>query len=297
MSDNPKDASDRQPEQAIQIPENYGNPWTAVKMDIFANNNLIAQNGVLCMHYASVPDVINQRVEGDLRDSFDQMDDYQFENNVVFKRENGHIYIQKKPVFIILTNNSTDLINTPSGLYGNSGAYATVNRWYQNTNETVHISQFDKMVPCSSENEIIGTAKQKFRHNNTGVDRLNFPIVDIEFLVDSDGKFYQKNVDFDIIDGVIKWKGHNRPGNDPVTGKGKICSARFQYKRYFYIKMVPHDFRSTPVINSMGQAQVKRGPMQAVLQADEIFLNEKRKAEDSPEDVLLAGDTDNEGYR
>ena len=159
MSNTPKDASDRQPEQAIQVPEQYGNPWAAVKMDLFANNNLIAQNGLLCMHYASVPDVINQRVEGDLRDSFDQLGEYEFEGTVVFKRENGHLYIQKKPVFIIFTNNSTDMINTPSGLYGNSGAYATVNRWYQGTEETVHISQYDKLIPCEPKCEFFSLSK------------------------------------------------------------------------------------------------------------------------------------------
>lgn len=296
-SQDPKETSDVNSGAAAPIQIDYGNPFASVKEDFGANNIFISQNGILMMHYMAVPDVINQKVAGDLRANFGQENNSQFENRDDLHRENGFIYIKQKPIHVVFTSNSKNLQYTPAGLYNDSGAYATINRHYSTTNETANISEYDKLIPCEPSCETFSVNWQKFQHNPTGVDRLQYPATQVLYMIDSDGVTYTQDIDFNLQAGVIRWIGGNRPGMDSTTNQGKMVAIRYTYKPYFYIKTVMHDFRSVPTLDEYGNSRTRRGPMQALLQADWVWLDSRRNNENDNDAQLDAPDGGNTGDR
>lgn len=296
-----KDESSRNNGSKNPIEIKFDKPFTSFKADMSAWNHLISANGILMMHYMAVPDPMHQVVDGALRMSFDQEENYQFENKDRFIRENGFLYIPQKPVYIIFTSNSKNMVNIPAGLYGDGGASATINRYYKDTDETVKLSEYDKFVPQEITTEFFSVNWQKFTHNPTGIDRLQFEAETVEYLIDSQGIVYTESIDFIIEKGQIRWLNGNkakRPGLDPISGKGKVCSIRYTYKPSYYVKVVHHDIRMMPTINPVtGEQTMQKAPISAQLQADWVFLNVRAKAEDSTDQVLEAEDTPNTGLR
>lgn len=300
----PKDTSDKKPQDYLNHQQNYGETFDTVKADEDAYNKFVASTGILMMHWAAIPDVIHQKYEGDIRTSFNQENDYQFEDREDLERENNFIYVKQKSVYVTFTSNNKDFQHTPAGLYNQSGGYATINRHYKNTTETVALSENDKLIPCEPDCEVFSVNYEKYHHNPTGIDRLQYPSIKILYMIDSAGRKYHEGLDFTSDKGVITWTGPNRPGTDPDTGRGRLVGVRYTYKPYFYVKTVLHDFRSVPTLGSnpyqqlMGtNQQTKRGPMQALLQADYIFLDRRTNESNRNDAQLDAQDTENTDIR
>jgi hypothetical protein len=281
------------------INQTYNDPFDSVAMNPHAINSFISGLGVRFMHFQAVQDPLYKSSESDPRHSFNQQDNYMFENSNVFTRENGFLYFPKKVVLGIFMNNSKNLRNIDPGLYSDSGATVSFNRFYEGTDEVVEFSEYDKLVPCECPTEFFTTSLQEFEHNPTGIDRLQFPAEAVRILIDSDRKTYQQNVDFQLISGQVKWNEGKAPGYNKTTGKGKVCSIRYTYRPYMYIKMVLHDIRVRPEISdiSTGETKTTASGMLCQLQRDFIFLD-KRNADDTDiQSQLNAMDTQNTGPR
>lgn len=280
------------------LPQNYSDPFQSVAMNPHAINSFISGLGIRFLHLQAIQDPLYKNSEGDPRHSFDQQDNYMFENSSVFTRENGFLYFPKKVVVGIFMNNSKNLKSIDAGLYSDSGAMVTFNRFYEGTNEIVEISEYDKFIPCELASEFFTTSLHQFEHNPSGIDRLQFPAEAVRILIDSDKKTYQQGVDFQLIEGQIKW-GENRPGYNKITGKGKVCAIRYIYKPYMYCKQVMHDIRVRPEIVDINTGETKStaSGMLCLLQRDFIFLD-KRTADDTDVQAQLnAMDTQNTGPR
>jgi hypothetical protein len=116
----------------------------------------------------------------------------------------------------------------------------------------------------------------------TGHDRLLFPVVCVEYLVDSNGINYYQDKDFVIQNGQIVWTGTNRPGIDPKSQKGVVYSVRYRYRPYYYVKQILHEIRLIQKENEFtGERTVERMPMQ-VTAAREIFFEKEMKDAESP---------------
>ena len=140
-----------------------------------------------------------------------------------FHRENGFLYIKCKHVYGTFMGNAKDFKHVASGLYGNSGATVSLNRFYQDTDEKIHLSENDKLIPVDLKDEFFSVNWQKFTHNPTGIDRLEFRACNVVFLIDSDGIQYLRGRDFEVVNGYIKWvDGADRPGLDKQTGKARF---------------------------------------------------------------------------
>lgn len=293
------DQSDRQEGTFENIPIQFDRPWKAVRGDAEADNLMTTNFGIRFIHYACMPDPLYQVDLGGIRTSFDQEDNQQFSDNDKFHRENGFLYFRKGIIWGIFQNNSKDFRSIPSGLYSDSGATITLNRYYQDSDEKIKITENDKFIPCELPSEFFSVNWQKFDHNPTGYDRLEFKACEVVDLIDSSGVVYNQNVDFTIQDGNIHWTdGANRPGLDSTSGKGKVCSVRYTYKPYFYVKMVMHDIRIRPAVDpDTGQIVSKSGPLLVSIQADWIYLDRRTANDGDTAAQLDAADTPNTGPR
>ena len=114
---------------------------------------------------------------------------------------------------------------------------------------------------------------EKIQTNRTGVDRLQYPARDVEFIIDS----YKIKKDFKIDDkGRVVWISQNQPGIDPDTGKGRIYGIRYRYKAFFYVKDLLHEIRMTQTTDpSTLERTFERCPYSVLIQREYIFFNQQ----------------------
>lgn len=112
---------------------------------------------------------------------------------------------------------------------------------------------------------------QRVEASQTGVDRLHFPAVSVELLLDSSGLQYVEGVDFQIGDtGYIEWIGSRRPGYDLSIDSGHIYSIVYFTEPVFTIISLPHQIRSTQAMDESGTAVEERYPQLAGVRRDFI---------------------------
>lgn len=293
------DSSSRKPGDFNDVQIEFNDPWDAVRGDPEGENNLISKTfGIKFVHYICLPDPLYNVKQGDIRQSFDHADMQQFADTDRFHRENEFLYIRKGEVFGIFQGNKKDLKSVAAGLYSDNGAMISINRHYIGTEEAVQISENDKLVPCELPSEFWTVNWQKFEHNPTGIDRMQFKVCSVVALIDNTGAMYFDGKDFVVEEGHVRWvDGGDRPGLDPITGQGRVCSIRYIYKPYYYIKTNLHDIRMRPQLDGQGNVTGKAGNVLALVQADWIYLDRRTASEKDEAAQLEEGQGDNEGPR
>ena len=293
------DQSDRKPGDFADVPISYDDPWNAVRPEQAAENLHIANQGIKFDHWMCIPDPLFQHEIGDVRHSFGYEDGFQqVPDSDRFHRENGWLYVKNKSVYGTFMGNAKDFKAVAAGLYGDSGATISLNRFYIDTDEKIQISENDKLIPCDLKEEFFSVNWQKFTHNPTGIDRMQFKVCKVVFLIDSDGIQYIKDRDFAVENGYIKWiDGADRPGLDKQTGKGKVCAIRYTYKPQYYIQRVLHDIRMRPMLTQDGEVTPKAGPQLVQVQADWIYLERRTNNDKDVAAAEMAGDGKNTGPR
>lgn len=264
---------------------NYDEPWNEVVVDALGQDNFIASNGCRFIHYKALPCVLGQPDEGGIRHSHT----HEMDGNSDLHCENGFVYVCAGEVFGVFTGNSKQQTNTPPGFLNNSTAMVTFNRFYRGTEKLASFTEYDKLVPCENPKEFFHSNFEKIQHNPQGLDRCQFKITELEYLYDSDGKFYNEGINFTINSlGQIQWtSGAAWPGFDNVNDKPKILSVRYKYSPYFYVKQMTHEIRIVPQMNPYtGEMTQKKMPMQALVQVDWIFLQNNTEKSDKADQVI-----------
>jgi hypothetical protein len=293
------DFSGDNPNNSVVVPQQYSDPFWSVKSDGSVESSFINNTGIRFFHYVAVQDPLYKVRSGDLRHSFDQEENAQFADDDRFQRENGFIYFKAGIVFGIFSNGTKDLKYLKAGLYTDAGATMSINRYYLDTNQHIQISENDKLIPCELPKEFYTTITHSVDHNPTGIDRLQFKSYLVTHFIDADGKIYIQDVDFNVVNGYIKWiNGRPRPGLDPISSRGMVCGVRYTYKPFYYIKLVLHDIRIKPVINTnTNEITTKAGPILVQVQADWVYLNNRTSSENAVDAQLIAPDGGNDGVR
>lgn len=264
---------------------NYDEPWNEVIPDGLGQDNFLISNGCRFRHYKALQCVIGKPDEGGIRHSHTHESD----GNSDIHCENGFVYIYAGEVFGVFTGNSKQQTNTAPGFVNNSTAMVTFNRYYRNTDKLASFTEYDKLIPCENPKEFFHSNFENFEHNPQGLDRCQFKITELEYLFDSDGKFYTEGADFSINSlGQIAWLPNaRRPGFDNVTQKPKMISVRYKYSPYFYVKQMTHEIRIVPQFNQYtGLMEQKKMPMQALVQVDWIFLQNETEKTTKPDQVI-----------
>lgn len=105
---------------------------------------------------------------------------------------------------------------------------------------------------------------QRVEHSQSGLDRMQFPVESVDFIIDEDGKIYNPEADITIENGRVKWL-QNRPGYDPVLQRGRIYSINYYTKPTFTVIGLPHQLRSAQTKDYAGGANIQANFPQLVI--------------------------------
>lgn len=238
-----------------------------VTMDLAKNDDLITQRGVEFEHWVAIPSPIGLKDRGDYRRS----DEYDTVTS------NGMIYKKAGCFTAAIVSNSKRKRANEGGLVDYSVARLLVPRYY-NKNATadgneIHLAPGDRVFV--KDIEVLVSNYQRMQYNSGGLDRAQFPIKDVEYLIDSQNREFKCGYHFKIEDGHIKWiDGRDNPGIDADTGKGRIYSIRYKYNAHWYITEIPNEVRVIQGTNDDGERCPERMPYSAVIQREYVYYNQ-----------------------
>ncbi len=192
---------------------------------------------------------------------------------------NGYLYKNVGTITCLLTSNQKTSQQDEVGIMDHATFNMTAPRTYDDQeNKLVNIAPFDRFF--IHEDNVVVIYWQLFLAHQSGQERLNFPVVEVIRLVDAKGREYLSGCDFDIIQGQVVWKSQNRPGVDPETGRGLVCSIRYTYRPFFYVGPILHDVRVAMNIDQQtGESKIIRMPQSALVHREFVFLNEQHDHE------------------
>jgi hypothetical protein len=185
--------------------------------------------------------------------------------------QNGHIYTFAGKVTVLFTGNTKRPNYAEGETINGSTAQASIPRFYDdNPTCPVIVSPWDRFTFHEPPFQVVHW--ELIDSNEQGNDRLKFPAVEIQQLIDNRGIGYQPCQDF-VIDGNgdIQWLTNNRPGTDPDTGKGRLYSVRYLYNPFYYCSGLGHEVRVLPAITPDGKRQMMQAPRQITLERENTF--------------------------
>lgn len=287
----------------------FDSVWDSVIPNNDATNLFIAGLGIIFNHYVAIPNVIHESNLGDLRRTFPEQSSPLNSDKRFDFIENGFLYKYVGQVWGIFQGNNKQFRDIASGLYSESGAFVTFNRYYRGTDKYASFAEYDKLVPCISGKEFFSVNWEKTQVSQTGINRLQFLACEIEYVIDSSGRFYYEGQDYKLENGHIRWTskpGADRPGIDPNTGRSRVIGVRYKYKPTYYVRNLAHDIRMHVSYDSQGEPQYplsttpegdivyKPGPTSVNIVADYVFLD-RRTQDDDTKDAQLEDDNSDNG--
>jgi hypothetical protein len=258
-------------------------PREDVSFDVEAFDSLIRSHGVVLEHYAATLCPIGIQDMDDMRTHLNHSE-----------CSNGFIYDKIGEVEGWINSNGSSPQWEAYGIQDGSSVTLTLPRFYDQRFDghacecPIMVQHYDRFYLRDIQVTVVNS--QRFEHNQTGIDRMAYPVVAVQSLIDSSGKRYHEGVDFDVIDGLIKWKPMKSPGYDPGggldgTGTGVVCSIRYSYRPYYYVERLLHEVRVSKDTNPYtGEVTLVRMPYQILLRREWSFENEERVARDKPSD-------------
>jgi len=240
----------------------------AVTFDIAAFDALTKSQGVMLVHYRAM------RCPVGMIDRFDSLRrPHEHHENC----SNGMIYTEAGTFQGTFTGNGLSNKSDATGNIDSSNAQIIVPRFYTLADGSqggrVHPAPYDRFY-YADPNIVVSNWELREAHAS-GRDRLSFPAVKVDDLVDSLGTRYSEG-EFSISNGDIIWTGQKQPGMDLETEKGRIYSLRYLYRPFFYVSRLLHEIRVVSVTNELTGERVSEMVNKLVsVQREYIFLNEE----------------------
>lgn len=131
--------------------------------------------------------------------------------------------------------------------------------------QRLDVSYFDQLILLDTP---LVRYYQRVEHSQSGIDRLHFPAVSIEFILDNSGQRYLPGVDVEIKDGRLHWIG-KRPQWDSVLDKGSIFSVSYYVRPSLTVLHLPHQLRMAQTQSEPGSNNItERYPQLAICRKD-----------------------------
>lgn len=253
-----------QPETVYQLTF----PSDAVSFDAEKFDELIRSQGVELVHFRSMACPVGLIDPDDIRRGHDHHQDC----------SNGRVYTKAGLITCGFLNNSGGAQFQDYGRLDGSTVSIVLPRFYDDQPTVpVDITYADRVY--LKEEAITVTTDFRFAAHISGVDRLCYPVLHVIDLMDSKGKRYQECVDFEVRAGQLHWKDGRGPGVDPDTGKGVVCSARFSYRPFWYVKSLPHEVRVAKIEDEFFRRSTQQMPKHATLQREYHYEKAQRDAQ------------------
>ena len=248
--------------------ENYVTdlPATAIDFDVEAFDSAIRSQGVRLVHYKALRCPVGMT---DLDDNRRPHEDHA-------GCSNGFLYKKAGTITGLLIGNGNDPQLRDIGFVDGASFTSTFPRFYDEACDPAkpfYMAPFDRFY--LDEEAITVPTWQLVRANESGLDKLSFPAVEVEELVDNRGDVYEEGADFKVSGGQVEWLDGRRPMPDLETGRGAIFSIRYRYRPFWYIGRLLHEIRISQVGNPMtNERKLVRMQQQALLNREFLFLNE-----------------------
>lgn len=235
-----------------------------VSFDAEAFDAAIRSHGVQLVHYVALRCPVGMT---DLDDNRRPHEDHA-------GCSNGFIYFKAGCVRALMIGNQNKQDLRDIGFVDGASATSSFPRTYDDSDKQFYVAPFDRFY--LNEESITVPTWQLARANESGTERLAFPAVCVDQLVDNRGDLYKENEDFQVKDGQIQWiPGGKRPMDDLETGRGAVISVRYRYRPFWYCARLLHEIRVAQVESALDSTRTLiRMPQQALLNREFLFLNE-----------------------
>jgi hypothetical protein len=243
--------------------------FSQVSFNLEAIDDFVKGNGVQFEHHVAIPSPIGLKERGDIRKT-ELLDSLE---------SNGMLY-KKVGVFnAVLLGNGHNKSNVDGGQLDNSSARITLPRFYNDGDKTIHLAAGDRLFVKDLEIKIANY--QKVEYNGRISDFLQFPALDVEFLVDSLGNEYEQGKHFNLDkNGNICWiVGEASPGIDLETGKGRVYAIRYLYTAFFYVVELINEVRIGRITEGDERVPARMG-YQAHICREFVYHNRIKPADD-----------------
>ena len=244
-------------------------PNDQVGMDPAAFDNVVRGKGAPLIHYRAIRCPVGLVDPSDVRRTHDDHSGC----------SNGFIFKAMGRVTTTLTSNATELKKLDMGDLDGSSIVAVFPRFYDGTEETplqkrVLIRPFDRFF-LEQQDLLTGTWDLTSRRLDGAPDRLEFPAVQVEHLVDSAAAWYFAGKDFDLnAIGDIVWRDTKGPT------AGTVYSVWYQYRPFYVVERLLHELRLFPTVDYVQTDKIvmERIGFGAVLQREYIHRTQKADA-------------------
>jgi hypothetical protein len=244
-----------------------------VELDPIAFDNNIGSKGLRMVHYRSMRSPVGLKDEYDIRRPG-------ADNS---GSSNGMLYRKGGEVTVLFTGNGKSHQQKEFSDMDGASVQITLPRHYDGTKTPIRLAHYDRFYLAEDIDPVPNW--QLFTTSEIGLDRLTYPVAEVELIIDSDGNEYGSE-DVQLWNGQIKW-GSNRPP------PGTVCSIRYLYRPYWYVSRILHEVRVAVKTNpETGEKKVVRMPQAVVLEREYLFMNERRddSLPDSPRQVRQSSD-------
>ncbi len=248
------------PTEGAQIPLNLNDYQVSFDKDQF--DQVVRAHGIKLIHQRAIPDPRGMASRGDNRDVLDLRP----------RDSDGYIYKNVGEVTAFFSNNSKDTRVQDIGDIAFSSAYLTFQRFYDDKVTPLYVKQGDRFYVRDIELKVLG--EQYLESTVNGVDRLQYPAVEVLEVVDANGVWYDKNDYLITSDGDIKWTGQKRPGMNTKNSRGTVYSIVYLYTPFFVVEKILHEIRLAKITNIWSEdddRSTERMPYQALVLRENLF--------------------------
>lgn len=253
-----------------------------VSFDQLAFDGLIKSQGVRIKHFRAIPDPRGMQSRGDTRSAYG-----------VRRSSDGYIYKEAGTCIAWFASNSKQIMAQPDSTVAHATAYITLPQRYDD-GTPILLANYDRFYLCDIEVRTV--TSQYLEATETGTDRLQFPALCVEHIIDSNGVEYSES-DYQIDDkGNLTWVTQNRPGWNASLNRGIVYAVRYRYVPFFVINRLIHEIRVAQVTNpKTNKRMLERFPYQVEVLRESVFYDTNRGEDSSVQDDVRYQDTPNAG--
>lgn len=254
---------------------NRKSPFVQETLDLDKQDHFVKSFAVDFTHYKAMPSPIGKKDKGDYRRS----------EGVDTITSNGMIYRVGGVIRGTMTDDKRDKKKSDGGFVDVAVGRLVLPRFYNSptseqdgdNGERIYLAPGDRLYVTDPNADVKVATYQEVDYEEGVENQTMFPILHVEFIVDSRNIDYREHVDFCVTkDGNIQWlEGGKNPGIDPDTGKGRIYSIRYLYKAFWYVDSLPKEIRVTNVSKD-GVREPARMPYYANIVREFIYHNQNR---------------------
>lgn len=188
-----------------------------------AHENLIKSKGFKALHYKHALNPNRETVA----------EAVDLKNNTT----SGYVFYDPAEIWIVPQNIGWQDTFIMQGVHG-THSISLNHTGYDSNGQRVFIRVGDIIVV---QDEISVLVEELFEFKQQTGQRLKFPIIEVDYLADGNGRRYEQGVDFVVNQGIINWV--NPPTWNAKFNRGQVLSAVYWTKPRFNVTATPKVFR------------------------------------------------------